>query len=198
MRRDDLLDLNDVLQHPGRRLEVDIETELENEGDLDLVRPLAGFLEAYSTGNLLILTGEFKTTAVVECSRCTGPLEQEVKFELDEQFPVEGTPSSFNAQDYARVVTEEPFPIFDGNNLIVENLLRQTLLLNMPLQPLCAYGWEGDCPEAKTRGVIGLSSPDDRPRGPLAALLALAELEANAPVAPDSSDVDPQAEDRNE
>ena len=174
MRRDDLLDLNDVLQHPGRRLEVDIETELENEGDLDLVRPLAGFLEATSTGNLLLITGEFKTTAVVECARCSGPIEQEITFEVDEQFPVEGTPSSFNAQDYAKVVPEEePFPLFDGNSLVVENLLRQTLLLALPLQPLCAYGWEGDCPEARARGVIGLSSPDDRPRGPLANLLAL-------------------------
>ena len=63
VRKDDLLDLNDVLQHPGRRLEVDIETELEDEGELDLVRPLAGFLEAYSTGNLLIVKGEFATTA---------------------------------------------------------------------------------------------------------------------------------------
>ncbi len=175
MRRDDLLDLNDVLQHPGRRLEVDIATELENEGDLDLVSSLEGFLEAFSTGNLLILKGEFKTTAVVECARCSGPLEKEVAFEVDEQFPVEGTPSSLNSQDYARVVTDEPFPLFDGNNLMVESLLRQTLLLNMPIQPLCAYGWESDCPEARTRGVVprsdlAVASAEERPRGPLADL----------------------------
>ncbi|RYG71106.1 DUF177 domain-containing protein, partial [bacterium] len=154
MRRDDLLDLNDVLQHPGRRLEVDIETELENEGDLDLVKPLVGFLEAYSTGNLLLITGEFSTTAVVECSRCLEPLEREVKFELDEQFPVEGTPSMLNTQDYARVVPEdEPFPLFEGNNLVVENLLRQTLILNMPLQPVCADGPEGECPPENLRAL---------------------------------------------
>lgn len=172
MRRDDLLDLNDVLQHPGRRLEVDIETELENEGDLDLVRPLAGFLEAYSTGNLLILTGEFETTAVVECSRCLEPLEREVKFALDEQFPVEGTPSSFNAQDYARVVPDdEPYPLFDENSLYVENLLRQTLLLNMPLQPVCADGPEGECREENLQALKEHQGREAAPLGPLADLL---------------------------
>jgi len=50
MKRDDLLDLNDILQHPGRKLEVDISTELPEEEDIDLVKPLEGYLEAVSTG----------------------------------------------------------------------------------------------------------------------------------------------------
>src|SRR5687768_18502873 len=129
MKRDDMLDLNDVLQHPGRKVAVDISTELPEEGEVDLVKPLEGFLEATSTGNLLLLTGKFKTRAVVECARCSEPLEVDIDFELDEQFPVEGTPSSYNTQDFARVAPDEPYEMFDENNLIVEVLLRQGLLL---------------------------------------------------------------------
>lgn len=153
MKRDDLLDLNDVLQHPGRRLAVDLSTEMPDEADVDLVKPLEGFLEAVSTGNVLLISGTFKTTAVFECARCAAPLEQTVEFEIEEQFPVEGVPSSLGAQDYARVVPDEPFELFDGNTLIVENLLRQALVLAMPLQPLCTFGWEGDCPEAARRNI---------------------------------------------
>ncbi len=153
MKRDDLLDLNDVLQHPGRKLAVDVTTELPDEADVDMLRPLEGFLEATSTGNLLLVSGQFTTRVVVECARCSGPLEVEVSFELDEQFPVEGVPSSLSSQDYARVVPDEPFELFDGNSLIVEQLLRQGLLLSMPVQPLCEHGWEGDCPQARERGV---------------------------------------------
>ncbi|MGV3617741.1 MAG: YceD family protein [Fimbriimonas sp.] len=153
MKREDLLDLNDVLQHPGRVLSVDISTELEEEADVDLVRPLEGFLEAVSTGNLLLVTGEFKTRLVIECARCSGPLELDLEFEIDEQFPVEGVPSSLSAQDFAKVVPDEPFELFDENQLMVENLLRQGLLLAMPLAPLCEFGWEGDCPVAAARGV---------------------------------------------
>jgi uncharacterized protein len=151
MKRDDLLDLNDVLQHPGRELAVDISTELPEELDIELLKPLDGFLEAVSTGNILLITGSFNTRAVLECARCSGPLEVDVDFELDEQFPVEGTPSSLNPQDYARVVSDEPFPLFDGNSLAVEQLLRQALLLSLPMQSLCEFGWEGDCPVAASR-----------------------------------------------
>jgi len=152
VKRDDLLDLNDVLQHPGRELAVDISTELPEETDVDLLKPLEGYLEAVSTGNILLISGSFSTRAVLECSRCSGPLEVDVDFEVDEQFPVEGTPSSLNPQDYARVVSDEPYPLFEGNNLIVEQLLRQALLLSLPMQSLCQFGWEGQCPVAQSRG----------------------------------------------
>jgi uncharacterized protein len=163
MRREDLLDLNDVLQHPGRTVSVDVSTELEEEADVDMVRPLEGFLEAVSTGNLLLITGEFNTRVVVECARCSGPLEVDLEFQIDEQFPVEGTPSSLDPKDMAKVAADEPFELFDGNSLMVENLLRQGLLLAMPLSPLCEFGWEAPCPVAAARGVDQRTTPAARP-----------------------------------
>jgi uncharacterized metal-binding protein YceD (DUF177 family) len=154
VRRDDLLDLNDVLQHPGRTLAVDISTELPEEEDLDLVKPLEGYLEAISSGNLLLIKGEFETRTVLECSRCSGPIEIDIQFDIDEQFNVVGVPSSLSHQDFARVEADEPYPLFEGNNLMVEALLRQALLLNMPVQSLCQFGWDGECPIAKERGSI--------------------------------------------
>jgi uncharacterized metal-binding protein YceD (DUF177 family) len=163
MRRDDLLDLNDVLQHPGRQLAVDISTELPEEADLDLLKPIEGYLEAVSTGNILLLTGKFSTRLVLECARCSEPLEVDLTFDIDEQFPVDGVPSSFSAQDFAKVAPEdEPFELFEGNNLIVEALIRQSLHLSMPLQPLCEFGWDGPCPIAAKRGV-GAGDPGGRP-----------------------------------
>lgn len=162
MKREDLLDLNDVLQHPGRKVAVDISTELPDEEDIDLVAPVEGFLEAVSTGNILLLTGEFKTRAVVECARCTAPLEKDVEFEIDEQFPVEGVPSSLSSQDYARVVPDEPFALFEGNSLIPEALIRQALLLSFPVQPLCEFGWDGPCPVAAQRDTENKRAPQGR------------------------------------
>lgn len=152
MRRDDLLDLNDVLQHPGRKLEVDIATELPDEEDLDLVKPLEGYLEAVSTGNILLVTGKFSTRAVLECARCSEPVEVDITFDIEEQFPVVGIPSSYGSGDFAKVAADEPFELFEENNLIVENLLRQGLLMDIPIQPLCEFGWDGECPIAKAKG----------------------------------------------
>jgi uncharacterized protein len=151
LRRDDLLDLNDILQHPGRELSVEVTTELADEEDLDLVNPLDGNLDLVSTGNLLLIKGQFCTRAVVECARCLGPLEVDVEFEVDEQFDVKGVPSSLDHTSTAKVDADEPYPLFEGNELMVEALLRQNLLLNYPVQPLCSFGWEGECPIAKER-----------------------------------------------
>lgn len=174
MKRDDMLDLNDALQHPGRRVAVDLSTELPDEADIDLLRPVEGFLEAVSTGNMLLVHGEFKTRCVVECARCGGPLEVDVEFAMDEEFPVEGVPSSYAADDYARVVADEPYPLFDGNNLLVESLIRQGLLVSMPLQPLCSYGWDGGCPMARAREK---ANPSEEGRAELQKLSALLEDE---------------------
>ena len=185
MIREDLLDLNDALQHPGRKISVDITTELPDEGELDLVAPLEGFLEAVSTGNLLLITGEFKAKAVVECARCSGPVEKLVNFEIDEQFPVVGTPSSLSAKDFAQVAADEPFPLFEGNQLIVEALLRQALLLALPSQPLCEFGWDGDCPVAAEQEVALPKASNARPE-----FLALQNL-----LGPDSDEIDDDPED---
>lgn len=148
MKRDDLLDLNDVLQHPGRTLEVDLSSDLPEEGEVDLASPIEGCLEIVSTGNALIVKGEFSARCVFECARCTEPIEVDVPFTMEEEFPVEGVPSSWSHDDCAKVVSEEGFPLFDGNHLMVENLLRQGLIVSLPLQPLCSFGWDGDCPHA--------------------------------------------------
>ena len=177
MRRDDLLDLNDVLQHPGRKLEVDISTELPEEEDLDLVKPVEGYLEAISTGNLLLITGKFTTRAVLECARCSEPIEVDVNFEIEEQFPVQGIPSSYGSGDFAKVAPDEPFELFEGNNLIVENLLRQGLLVEIPIQPLCTFGWDEECPVAKEKGA---SAPKPAGRPEFEKLANLMKSEENA------------------
>lgn len=144
-----LLDLNEALQHPGKKIEVAIATDLEGSCDVELLSPVRGSLAAVSTGNLLLLTGHFNAGAIVDCARCGSPLEVGVEFDVEEQFPVEGVAACYGMNDFARVVLDEPYPLFEGNALIVDNLLRQDLIVAAPMQPLCQYGWEGPCPLAR-------------------------------------------------
>ena len=160
MSRGNLLDLNEVLQHPGRKLDVEITTSLPGHEDIELARPLLGSLQIVSTGNQLLIKGQFKTCGILDCARCSRPLEIDMQFEIDEAFDVIGTPSSYGTKDFARVVSDEPFALFEKNALIVDELLYQLLLVSLPLQPLCKYGWEGECPEARKKDDVkeGLTS----------------------------------------
>ncbi len=148
MKRETFLDLNEALQNPGKKLLFAVSTELEDEEDLDLLEPLTGEIEAISTGNVLLLNSKLKTTLVTECARCGTPINLVLDFKMEDQFDVEGVPSCYASDGYAHVVTDEPYPVFQGNNLIRDAYLRQGLLLNMPLQPLCTDSWEKDCPNA--------------------------------------------------
>ncbi len=140
MKKPKVIDLNEAIQHPGKHLEFNLSTHLEEEEDLDLIEPIQGILRAVSTGNMLLVTGEFSTRAVVECSRCLSPVEVSVDFEVEEEFPIEGVPAEMGG--FAHVETDEPTPLFDGNGLLYEELLRQDLWLNLPTHPLCRE----DCP----------------------------------------------------
>ena len=70
-------------------------------------------------------------------------------FEICEQFDVEGASAASGASYYAKIVCDEPESIFDNNSLILDAFVRQLLILSLPAQNLCSYGWEGDCPVAK-------------------------------------------------
>lgn len=148
MKRYGLVDLNEAVQNPGKRLAFDISTELDDEGDIDLIEPLEGGIEAVSTGNVLLIESQFKTRVVVECARCGEPLERDIEFEMADDFDVVGVPSCYGSDGYAEVVCDEAVPIFDKNGLMLDRYCRQGLLLNLPSQPLCSDSWDTPCPNA--------------------------------------------------
>lgn len=139
MRRPGYLDLNEVVQHPGRTVQVPVSTTLDSEGDLDLTRPVTGEFSAVSTGNVLVVRLHCNTAAVVECSHCGEPTEFEIDFKMQEEFTVEGIPSAYSADSYAEVECDEP-DLFKGNAINLEEMVRQGVWLNLPTQALCTSG----------------------------------------------------------
>lgn len=148
MRREGLLDLNEAVQNPGKRLNFEVQTELPNEEDIDLIAPIAGSIKAVSVGNALLLDAEFTTKIVVECARCANPIEKTLKFTMQDEFEVEGVPSCYASDGYAKVINEEPHHIFEKNALMQDVYIRQGLILNLPTQPLCTDSWDIPCPNS--------------------------------------------------
>lgn len=145
MTREGQIDLNEAVQHPGKKLVFSVRTELKQEEDLDLLEPVSGELRAVSTGNLLLVEADLHTRAVFECARCASPIELDVDFKMNEAFQVEGLPSSYSHEGHAVVVEDEPEPMFQDNSLIVDHFVRQGLLVSLPTQPLCSGSWDKPC-----------------------------------------------------
>lgn len=140
------LDLNDVVQHPGRRVEYPIEIWLEREEAPPLAEPIHGTLVAESGGRILRIAGRFETTVWLECGRCLRYFQLPVTLEIHEEFPLRGTPAGLSAYGYAEVEDRDSFPVFEGNYLYADDLLRQYLLLELPIAPVCREDCKGLCP----------------------------------------------------
>lgn len=144
MKKPRVLDLNEAIQHPGTPLIFEVESVLEEEPDLDLAQPIKGKLNAISTGNLLMINGEFETVVILECARCLKPIEVPIRFSVEEEFDVQGVPSRSGGKSFAQVQNhdDEFENLFSGNALLYEELLRQNIWLNIPEKPLCAENCE--------------------------------------------------------
>lgn len=140
------LDLNEVVQHPGRRVEYPIEVWLEREEAPPQSEPIRGTLVAESGGRILRLSGAFHTVVWLECGRCLEYYQLPIDFEIHEEFPLVGTPAGLNPQGFATVEDRDSFPVFEGNWLNADELLRQYLILELPIAPVCRPDCKGLCP----------------------------------------------------
>lgn len=147
MKRARTLDLNDIIQHPGRPVSFDIQSELPDFKDIELMDPIDGTLIANNTGSVLLVNGDFTARFWVDCSRCALRFAETVPFSLEEQFELSGIPGGVQAHSSAQVIQgEEPYPLFKENNLLIDELIHQHLVINLPIQTLCKEDCQGLCP----------------------------------------------------
>jgi uncharacterized protein len=146
------IDVADLLAHPGTRRDVRVSAPVDGlaataarvTGPVDV----AVTLERISDG--IVVRGTVTTTWHGECSYCLTELDESMTLPVDELFerdPVEG----------------ETYPI-EGHEIDLEQLARDTVLLELPLAPHCATRCEPDTvePDAEPEPEPDLRSPDPR------------------------------------
>jgi uncharacterized protein len=99
-------------------------------------------LEAASEG--VYVSGTAYARLVGECARCLAPLTDAVEVELGELFayPASVTDETTDADELPRVV---------GESVDLEQVVRDAVVLGLPLSPLCTSDCPGMCPECGER-----------------------------------------------
>lgn len=148
------IDVADLLSHPGARREVTLaETLDELQGSAARVNgPVKVELTLDRISEGIVARGTVSTDWEADCSLCLGEVSRRLDVHVDELFeptPVEG----------------ETYPIV-GHEIDLEQLVRDAVLLELPLAPHC----EPPCAPAFTP-----ADDDDEPTDPRWA--ALSELE---------------------
>ena len=120
--------------------------------ELRFLGPLVGTLQLLRTNSGVLATGNFSTAVQTNCNRCTEPIAQEVRFSLAEHFrpltevttgrylpPEEFEGEEEDLEDAALLIDERHI-------LSIEEVVRQTVWLAMPMYPGCNWTGGGDCP----------------------------------------------------
>ena len=137
------LDLMDVLRAPGNHVEREIDIPPTTLEDVEIVEPIRGVVRAVNARQNIVVSGRATTAVTLPCGRCLKPYPQRLDLELEAVAPL----SFFQARltghsDEESETDDEMAAIFDAHTVDVLELIRQAIVLQSPIQPLC----RPDCP----------------------------------------------------
>jgi uncharacterized protein len=136
------------------------------------VAPLTGELRLMRTPRSIFARGRLTTGVAVECSRCLEEADVPVAFDVEVEFFPEidiNTGMGLPAPDDDLAST-----INANHELDLTEVVRQSLLLELPMQTICKETCAGLCPRCGASlnvGPCGCPPEDDERLAPLRALL---------------------------
>jgi uncharacterized protein len=132
------INVSRLLQEPwGSLRKYDLDEgplHLGNDLEVDFLR---GALRLVHTNEGILAQGELTAQVKLECVRCLEPFAYRLSFSLAERF----LPAAMAALD------EDAFPIGDDNSVDLDEPLRETVLLALPMHAVCRSDCQGLCPQ---------------------------------------------------
>lgn len=143
----------ELLRRPGsfRELSVHVDVDGWATSDGAIHGPIDIQLQLESVISGLEVTGSLEAGWRGSCRRCLEPIEQTVQQDLREMFSTAPT-------------DEETYPILDGE-VDLTPMVRDCLVLALPIAPLCSADCAGPAPDAYPMNQPEPSS-EDHPKDP--------------------------------
>lgn len=120
------------------------ETVDSRSDDVRFDVPVTGTVTVERTAATVHVAGRLTTTAPLTCGRCLVPYRQDLAVTVHEEFAIAGggrdVHGALGAEDF--VLPLGPEPVLD-----VAEVVRQHLLLALPMVPVCRADCRGLCPQ---------------------------------------------------
>jgi uncharacterized protein len=165
-----------LLLGPGATREFDFDEPFPDpQGELHLEGPIQGHARLTRTSDGILVHSEHHACVSLECARCLEEAHADVTGELDEEFFPStdirtGLPLEVPAEEAELTIDEH-------HEIDLDEVLRQNILTNLPLQPLCDAACPGLCSTCGERLAAGhkphAEEPAVDPSSPFAGLAVL-------------------------
>ena len=131
------IDLTEVLQEVGTETDFEGSFDVNFEEDgLKLTQPAKVELHLTNTGSSVLLEGQITSEAELECSRCLKLFTHKLEAEVAEEF-VKSAPEAKSKKELELKEDDFVYPIDKDNTIDLTELIRQELLLALPIKALC-------------------------------------------------------------
>jgi|YelNatPaOPRAMG01_1025707.scaffolds.fasta_scaffold01011_15 uncharacterized protein len=134
------VDVKELLEGSIEKKTFEYEETLETMEGLSFKELPSVSLSLEETDGKILLSCNVKTVVLLECSRCLQLYPQPLEFSYKE----------FYSEEPFRIVgelTEEDFKFTIENNTIdVSSSVRENIIINLPIKPLCKPDCKGLCP----------------------------------------------------
>jgi uncharacterized protein len=134
-----------LLMGPGAVRDFDFcELFPDPNDELHLRGPIEGHAHLTRTSEGILAHSEYHASVSLECARCLDEAIAEVEGDLDEEFLPSTDVRTGVPVDFP--VTRDDQPLINEHHEInLDEILRQNILTNLPLQPLCEAACPGLC-----------------------------------------------------
>lgn len=115
-------------------------------------RPFEGEAEIWNAGDRLLVKAELSGEATLQCSRCLAPTTLPLDVSFEEEF-IEGAPAHEAEEDdeqETEVDAGRSVTYYSGDEIDLSETLRDNVLLELPMKPLCSEDCAGLCPGCGT------------------------------------------------
>jgi len=138
----DLKDLSEKVSLEGAFEPGAIDFSSEN---LRQIGPLQWNATAERAGEEIRIAGSLETTAELNCSRCLEPARIEVRRPFDLFFR-ESDENMYDEDEVELTEEDTRTAFFSGTELAIGDILREQVLLALPMKVLCKVDCKGLCP----------------------------------------------------
>jgi uncharacterized protein len=176
------LDLSELLANVGMHHRYPVDEPPMVDEDLECSGRITGHLDFTNTGSCLLVRGRISTSLTLSCGRCLIYFTLPVACEIEEQFTLDHAagPSARNRSSALTIVEDDENPdagiLFSGPIMDLTEMLRQHLMVAVPMQPLHSEDCRGLCPQCGAdlnEGACGCTAePGNTQLSKLGALLA--------------------------
>ena len=143
------VDLRELGRRAGSMHEIDRTAPAPDDWRVELIGVPAGTevhlrlrLESVMEG--VLVSGEVDVPVVGSCARCLEPVEDTLELDVQELFAYEGSTTEETSE-------EDEVRRIEGDYLDLEPLARDTVVLNLPLAPVCTEDCAGLCVDCGQR-----------------------------------------------